>query len=714
MAADTENCCDPAAGMIGWQELFRLVTACSEYKEERDVNEVQPAGVQAWLGVDTGGTFTDFVLWQDQVLRTHKVLSTPADPARAILQGITDLGLMSAAASGGVCIVHGSTVATNAALEKKGVRTLFITNRGFRDMLTLARQTRSEIYNLMPRQPAPPVPQELCLEVDCRRDCHGNLLQPLTREALQALVIQAKALKPQAVAINLLYSFLEPQEEIEIEQALSSCCFVARSSYILPEYKEYERGMATWLSAWLGPLVQRYLRTLRAELPGAKISMMQSSGGTIALEQAASRTVNLLLSGPAGGLAAVQYLGKLLGERRFITFDMGGTSTDVALLDGAIRLTSEGRIGPWPVAVPMVDMHTIGAGGGSIAWLDEGGLLQVGPQSAGADPGPACYGLGGTSPTVTDANLVLGRLVPDAFLGGRLVLNVAAAREAVGALAARLALSVEATAEGIVRIANEHMIRALRSISIQKGFDPASFRLCCFGGAGGLHLCAIADALGMNKAIVPVNGGVLSALGMLVAPRQRQMSRTCLTPLSVCTRSSLLQLLEPLAQQGRNELVQEGVSREQIQVTYSLDLRYQGQSSVLSVPFDGAMDEAQVRGHLEQAFHQLHRQHYGHDLSVAVEVVNLRAAVTAPGNVLSLASVESESSPTLQVAEKGQTMISGVGLARVVRATVRPGQVLHGPLLVVETTATTLIGAGWEGRVDALGNLLLTRSSIGF
>jgi len=359
------------------------------------------------LGVDTGGTFTDFVVLDEQGLRVHKVLSTPHAPEQAILQGVRELGL---SLDEGLQVVHGSTVATNAVLEGKGVRTAYITNAGLADVLSIGRQARRELYNLQPEAPSLPVERELCLEIDSRLSAQGETLQALNNDELEQLRLQLVALSPDAVAINLLFSFLDDSAERAIEAIVPDGIFVSRSSNILPEYREYERGMTTWLNAYVGPLVQGYLTRLQQGLAPAALSVMQSSGGTIDATQAGRQAVNLLLSGPAGGLAGARYMGRACEREHLLTFDMGGTSTDVALIDGDLRLTSEGQIAGYPVSVPMVDMHTIGAGGGSIASVDAGGLLQVGPESAGAAPGPACYGRGGRIPTVTDANLVLGRL----------------------------------------------------------------------------------------------------------------------------------------------------------------------------------------------------------------------------------------------------------------------------------------------------------------
>ena len=658
------------------------------------------------LGVDTGGTFTDFVLLNpDHSIRIHKVLSTPQAPEQAILQGVEELGLLEAADRGELTIIHGSTVATNAALEGKGVRTAFITNRGFKDMLSIGRQTRRELYNLQPAPQAPPVPSELCLETGGRLGADGTTLEALSQEDIQQLLAQLQQLQPDAVAINLLFSFLNDETEKQLEQAIrqhmGDGLFISRSSFVLPEYKEYERGMATWLNSWLGPLVERYLKSLKQQLSHTPIAVMQSSGGTIDADQASQRAVNMLLSGPAGGLAAASYIGKSIGSERLLTFDMGGTSSDVALIDGGIRLTNEGHIGHYPVAVPMVDMHTIGAGGGSIAWIDQGGLLQVGPESAGADPGPACYGKGGQRPTVTDANVVLGRLRPDAFLGGNMQLDINAARNAIDTIAQPLGMTTLEAAAGILQIANEHMTRALRVISVQQGHDPKDFQLACFGGAGGLHVCALADELGMNRAIVPTHGGVLSALGMLVAPRQRQLSRTHQQLLELGAHEEIESILEALAQEGQAQLLAEKVDPQDIERQASLDLRYEGQSYTLNVAWHS----------IEQAikdFHSAHEQRYGHRMDLAIELVNVRAALNAPAAPLILQEHQADTQLSTQSAE-----LPGFNkpVSIIPRAMLAVGEATTGPALITEQVSTTLIAQGWTGRLEVSGHLLLEKIS---
>jgi N-methylhydantoinase A len=650
---------------------------------------------RAWLGIDTGGTFTDFVLFDGQSLRIHKVLSTPRAPEQAILQGIGEMGLSMA----GLQVVHGSTVATNAVLERKGVRTLYIANRGLGDVLTIGRQARRELYQLQPPPQLPPVPRDYCVEVNARMAAGGQRVSELTAQDRESLLEAIRVLQPEAVAINLLFSFLDDADECAIESWLPDELFVSRSSQVLPEYREYERGIATWLNAWIGPLVAGYLDRLNTALAPAPVAVMQSSGGTVSAAMAGEKAVHLLLSGPAGGLMGARFIGQQTQQTQLLTFDMGGTSTDVALIDGDIGLTSEGHIGPWPVAVPMVDMHTIGAGGGSIASIDSGGLLQVGPESAGALPGPACYGQGGKLPTVTDANLVLGRLQPDAFLGGAMSLGVEAAAVAVKTIARQLQLGLEEAAHGIITLANEHMAQALRVISVQRGIDPRPYQLVSFGGAGGLHVCALAEALGMFHALVPVHAGVLSALGMLAAPRSRQLSRTLTGVLAGFPEQAVTQKLQVLAASGMQELVAEGVAAADVATDFSLDLRYQGQSYTLNLPWQGLDVTA-------SAFHVVHEQRYGHRMDAAVELVNLRCRLQSSPPQMQLPEIAHHATVAIE-----PSLASLAGYSEPVpvwsRSDLYSGQVFAGPALVTETVATTWLPAGWDCRVDAVGNLLL-------
>ncbi len=656
------------------------------------------------LGVDTGGTFTDFVYYRRGQLTIHKVLSTPHAPEQAILQGIKELGLDKQLAQ--LAIVHGSTVATNAVLEKKGVKTVYVTNTGMADVLTIGRQARKELYNLCPKPESPPVPRSLCYELSCRVDARGKRLQTLNNNELQNLNDFIARQQPESIAINLLFSFLDEQDELRIEQSLKKAfpeMFLSRSSDVLPEYKEYERGMATWLNAWVGPRVQGYLRRLTEAIRPAQLAVMQSSGGTIAAEKAAEQAVRMLLSGPAGGLAGAKYIAGQ--NNNLLTFDMGGTSTDVALIEGELQLTSEGYIGDYPVAIPMVDMHTIGAGGGSIARVDEGGVLQVGPESAGASPGPACYGLGGRQATVTDANLILGRLSADAPLGGSLSLDKPAAEEVIGNLAKFLSLTIEETASGIIQVANEHMSRALRVMSIQRGIDPKTLVLLSFGGAGALHVCALADNLQMSHVIVPVHAGVLSAFGMVVAPHTRDLSHTINALLM--ESEQINEHLKALSDRGILELKSEGIDESRMTCHYSVDLRYVGQSYTLNVPWSETSEALTLAS---ESFHSLHKKRYGHLHDQPVELVNIRVKVSAPPIILTLPELMPATNKPIVATQR---MVYGIDDAVPVyhREQLKSSHQLIGPALITEQVSTTWLAPSWQCTVDGIGNLVLKKNT---
>ena len=648
-----------------------------------------------YVGVDTGGTFTDFVVWQNGKTRTHKVLSTPAAPEKAILHGLDALDLTGKS----IVVIHGSTVATNAVLEGKGVSTAYITNKGFADVLTIGRQARKELYNLQPSSKPVPVEPAFCLEVDCRIAADGTVLSDCDDNKLQMLLEQLQSLNVRAIAINLLFSYVNDQHEQQLLQALQDSdkqLFVTLSSEVLAEIGEYERGMATWLNAWIGPLIQGYVDRLQQALGSARLAIMQSSGETMAASLASRQAVRMLLSGPAGGLVGAREIAAMSGFDRLMTFDMGGTSSDVALLDHGIALTRRGKLAGYPVAVPMVDMHTIGAGGGSLAYLDEGGLLHVGPESAGADPGPACYGRGGLRPTVTDANLVLGRIPASARLGGDMPLDYMAAVKVIDHLAESMGLSRQKTAQGIVDIANEHMARALRVISVQKGYDPKEFVLVSFGGAGGMHVCALADALGMQQAMVPVYGGVLSALGMLATAPGRQLSRSVLTRLSDMSESDILLGFEELKQQGVLSLQDENITADQVNALYSLELRYQGQSNTLNLEWTSIEQSI-------EAFHNLHESRYGHRLDVAVELAGIRVSLIAESLPVNFQKTLTKTYPA------GSNISSSDQVPLYDREHLAVGQRLNGPAIIIEDVATTWLAQSWQAEVDNSGNLILDK-----
>ena len=663
------------------------------------------------VGVDTGGTFTDIVVAEHSGhslgLRHCKVLSDPDDPSGPIVEGLERLGVADRA----LMIIHGTTVGTNAVLEGKGAKVAYVTSGGFADVLSLGRQERQQVYQLRQPETEPPVSPEKCLEVKTRIAPDGSLLEQATEAELEDLAVELERLGVEAVAVNLLFSFLRPQEERRIADYLGGGRFVSCSSQVLPEVREYERGMATWLNASVGPVIAKYLRRLQQRLPGAGIAVMQSAGTTIAADQAADQAVRLLLSGPAGGLAAARSIGDLTGNHRLMSFDMGGTSTDVALIDGDITLTSEGRIGDWPLSVPSVDIHTIGAGGGSIARLDRAGMLLVGPESAGANPGPACYDNGGEQVTVTDANVVLGRIPSQTLLGGYLPLDAAAAHDAVARLAADMGCGVLDAARGVtlfvepagvVRLANEHMARALRVISVERGHDPADYMLLSFGGAGGLHACDLAELLGMGQVIIPARSGVLSAVGMLVSEPGRDLSSAVLKTLADIGDGEIEEGFRAMENDAAVQLRAEGVAAGSIRYRRRLELRYQGQSATIAV------DYVPGGAHAE-AFHEAHRKLSGLRLPHAVELVNLRLGARAPAAL-----------PSIDLAPAGKNPISSdrtyvadldCEVPLLDREGLSAGEVLQGPLLVTEADATAWVKPGWAVEPDERGNLFVSRST---
>ena len=478
------------------------------------------------IGVDTGGTFSDFMLMDGDTLVIHKVLSTPDNPARAVLQGLRHLQPDLS----GVDVVHGSTVATNALLERKGARTALITTQGFEDVLEIGRQTRPHLYDPFVRKQPPLVPARLRFGVAERLAYNGEILTALTAHEIDTVLARVRRSGAASLAICLLHAYANPvHEEALLRAAAQLGIPVSASHQILPEFREYERCSTTVVNAYLRPIMQRYLQTLATELHGARLSVMRSNGGVMSAARAHQEAVHTVLSGPAGGVVGAFQVAREAGYPRAITFDMGGTSTDVALCDAQLRTTSETIVAGCPVKVPVLDIHTVGAGGGSLAYLDPGGALRVGPQSAGADPGPVCYGKG-TGVTVTDANLYLGRLHARWFLGGQMQLDVARAREAVEQFAGQLRMTPEAACEGIVEVVNANMEGAIRVISVERGHDPREFVLVSFGGAGGMHAADLARRLSMPTVLVPANPGILSAFGMLITDYVQEYAQTVLVP----------------------------------------------------------------------------------------------------------------------------------------------------------------------------------------
>lgn len=653
------------------------------------------------VGVDIGGTFTDFVFLQDgerSRLWTHKVASTPSNLAAAVLAGLAEASGDSTPQR----VIHGSTVATNALVERKGARTALITTAGFADVLEIGRQARPALYDLFVDRPAPLVPRELRFEVDERVNARGEVLKPLDAEELEPVIAALRDAGVESVAVGLLFSFLHPAHEAQMAERLRAEGFlVSASSEVLPLFREYERISTTTVNAYLTPVVDRYLSRLDAELGSCDLRVMQSNGGTISADLARRQAVRQVLSGPAAGVVGARHVAALAGLERIITFDMGGTSTDVSLCDGTAQTTTEAIIGGYPIGVPVIDINTVGAGGGSIAHVDTGGALRVGPQSAGADPGPAAYGQGDL-PTVTDANIVLNRLPPDLFLGGRMSLDASRARQVLGRLAESLGLDLVQTALGVIEVANANMERAMRVISVERGHDPRDFALLSFGGAGGLHATALARRLGIPRVIVPPNAATLSAFGLLAADVVKDYSHTVMLAGGLTGLDGLAKRFDPLVARAKAEMREEGMPESQVVLERLLDMRYAGQSYELSVPFGPDFAEA---------FHQQHRTRYGHSEPAApTEVVNVRLRAVGVTHKPEIPTLdEGDGDPRQALIDRRRVVLNG-GERQVSfydGPKLEAGDGVAGPAIVVEPDTTVLLQEGDQARVDKYRNLII-------
>lgn len=660
------------------------------------------------VGVDTGGTFTDFVCDDGESWRAFKLPSTPASPARAVLDGLAEAGDARE-------VVHGTTVATNAALEGRGARTAFVTTAGFRDLLALGRQARPSLYDL--DQPPPPelVPRTLCFELAERVDAEGNVLRAPTAAALRSLARRVAASGADAVAVCLLFSFLRADHELAAREAMADLRLpISLSHEVLPRHREFERAVATVLNAGVTPVMAGYLRELEARLGGVTLRIMQSSGGACRPGLAARFPVHTLLSGPAGGAVAGMWAARLLGLKAVLTFDMGGTSTDVAALEGGLRMTSESSVGAWPLPVPALDIHTVGAGGGSVAFRDTGGALRVGPRSAGAEPGPACYGRT-DEPTVTDAHLALGWLDPSCIAGGRVRPQVALAEEALRRLGNSLGLETLQAAEGVVRVAETSMAGALWRITCERGRDPRQFALVAFGGAGPLHACALAEKLAIPLVVVPPVPGAFSAFGMLASDLVRHATRGLARRGHAVTVEELRATLARLSAENRAELELPAGAPALEQP--ELLLRYAGQSYEVTVPLvwpseepPAAVQAVSVLATSIASFHTEHARLYGHSApDRQVELVGVGLRTSVPGTPPSLgrppAARRGPAAP-----ERRRVWLGGWREAAFVRRSELPADCrLEGPAVVLEDTATTLVPPGWCATVHPSGCLLLGR-----
>ena len=664
------------------------------------------------VGIDVGGTFTDIAVLQDGRLTVHKLPSTPQNPSLGIVQGVGEVGVDTAAAD----FVHGSTVATNALLEGKGSRTALVTTMGFEDVLEIGRQSRAELYNLQQDRSPALAPWELRFGLSERVDYTGTILEDLQSDAVEALMALIAESGADAVAVSFLFSFLNPVHEDMVNEALRKldpAPFISLSSRVLPEFREYERTSTVVVNAYVGQVMSRYLGELENSLSEG-LRVMQSSGGSITARLASEQPVRTILSGPAGGVVGAFHVSSQAGYPDIITLDMGGTSTDVSLCPGRIKETGSSNVGGHPISVPMIEIHTVGAGGGSISRVDTGGALTVGPQSAGADPGPACYGRGDQL-TVSDANLLLGRLRPDHFLGGRLTLDLPRARGLMESLAAGLGLSEQDAALGILRVVNANMERAIRAISLERGYDPRSFTLVPFGGAGPVHGCDLAQELGIPRVLIPARPGILSALGVAIADVVKDYSRTVMLRGNDLERTRLEEEFHGMEGLARAELEQEGLPAEQMTVRRFLDVRYVGQSFELTVDYPTSRASRSSEGlarAISDSFYRAHLQRFGYaDRAEPVEIVNLRLkldlAVEKPD--LQMVAVQGADSAGAQISTVGVVFRQGeLETPLYDRDLLASGNRVAGPALVVQLDTTTVVPPGWQGEVDAYGNLLLT------
>ncbi len=682
------------------------------------------------IGIDVGGTFTDIVLIDDVSGQIHytKVLTTHDDLAEGVIGGIDKiLGMVGAGFDQVDYMVHGTTIGTNALIERKGARTGLITTQGMRDVLEIGRIERpaAGLYDIFVDTPLPLVPRYLRLDVKERVGADGQVVVPLDEESAREAVSFLKDQGVESIAVTLLFSFRNPVHEKRLQEICQSMfpeAAVSISSEIAPEFREFERTSTTVIDAYLAPVVERYIDNLEGQLRDrygdVDLRIMQASGGSMTTEMAKYRAVNIVNSGPAGGALAAAYVGRLTGDRQVVSVDMGGTSFDVGVIDrGEPRVAPESQFEGFPVKIPILDVQAIGAGGGSLAWIDEGGALNVGPESAGSEPGPACYGLGGERPTVTDANLVLGRLNPDYFLGGEMKLYPELAEKAIRQhVAEPLMVSLEEAAGGIIRVVNANMERAISVNSTEKGFDVREFALLPFGGAGPLHAVELAQDLDMKRVVVPPYAGTFSAVGLLVANTRYDYASTVAKNEKELTPEELLAAFKELETQGRDQLKEQNVPEDQIEIVWSVDLRYEGQSYELSTPVmrKELLTQADIK-EIVDLFHDLHYRIYAYgSVDEMVEFINLRVAAIGKVPEVSLAH-SGAGGGDAEIARKGSRPVhfpteGFIDTTIHDRALLRPGHVVSGPALVEEMASTTVLTPGVEGTVDEYGNILVPLS----
>ncbi len=667
------------------------------------------------IAVDIGGTFTDLQVLDARSGQVHawKTPTTPEDPSIGLLRGVAEASERFGFALSDVgLLLHGTTIATNAVLERKLARGVLLTTAGFEDVLEIHRHVRRELYRLDP-DPFPCLIERDCrLGVPERLRADGSVETPLDEAALPALLARIDALGAETVAICLLHAYANPSHERRLQALLAAArpqLPVSISADISPEIREFERSSTTVLNALLVPVVRAYLRRLEQRLGEGGFSplvfLVQSNGGVCSLQKAAEQPARLLLSGPSGGALAAGRIAQLLGQPNLVAVDMGGTSFDVSVVqEGRVSVVTQGEVDRLPVRLPMVEMRTIGAGGGSIASVDAGGRLTVGPRSAGSRPGPVAYGRGGTEPTVTDANLVLGRLDPDYFLGGLMQLDMPATEAAMAAsVATPLGLSIQAAAQGILTVTNANLGAAVRLSLFEKGLDPREFALLSFGGAGGLHATDVAAEMGIREVIFPVEPGTLSAYGILYSDLVQDLARSRVIPAQEAHLADILAMAETLRAEADAALAQDGVAAGAREVAIAADMRYHGQAFELLVPWPELPD----LGALRRRFHAMHKQRFSYaDEAEAVEIVTLRAIAT--GRLPKPAT--QQAAPADRPARKGSRRVFDAGAWQAVpvwdRAALTEADRIDGPAIVEEAFATHWIGRGWTAALGATGALI--------
>ena len=676
------------------------------------------------LGVDVGGTFTDLALYdaENDRLEFAKTPSTPSDLTLGVTDGIRQLvGRLQVSPGEISFFIHGTTVAINTLLERKGARTGLITTSGFRDILQIGRQDRPILYDWRIRRPEPLVPRHLSFEVEERVLHTGEVLRPLDIETVQPVLGRLREAEVDAVAVCLLHAYSNPAHERAIGDLLAEALpevTVALSSQVLPEFKEYDRMSTTAINAYVGPGMALYLRALEGRLTeagvDADVHIMQSNGGITGADTAARLPVRTILSGPAAGVIGGVAVAGQAGEPNAITIDMGGTSFDISLsYQGNVRYSQDSEIEGFPVKVPMVDIHTLGTGGGSIAWIDPGGALRVGPHSAGAEPGPACYGRGGTEPTVTDANLVLGRLSPTAFLGGEVAVDAELAGQAIeDRIGAPLGMNLEEAAEGIIRVVNATMLKGIRTVSVAKGYDPREFCVVAFGGAGPVHASELARELGIPRVLIPIAPGVTSALGLLMADMRHDYVRTVLRLAEDSAPAELGARYAEMEAEALAQMDHEGIGRDAVSLLRIANARYRGQGFELEVPVDGGKVGPSQVAELVEQFHDAHKRRYGYEShDNPVEIVNLRVVVlgTLPKPQLAASAVDGRTDPSPDAIGTREVYFDGrlVSTARYERGRLTAGDVISGPAIIEQLDTTVVVWPEQQARVDAHGNLML-------